>query len=198
MDTYRTTSLPSFINFMHDCKPARVTVSTEIGEESGVSYYVNRNLSLFTLLRAQFKGSCEGEPVFCEYRFVRRIKYQADSKKVLLETLRELQVSEEDIQTLKKLSTRKILDIAVTSHAEDDEETSVREKTESSVFSIKVGRAKVVISPDTSQRHTSPLHVDVELDYSDEVAHQLDTLRNNLPDRTKILEEMAIDNKNAD
>jgi hypothetical protein len=135
-----TKSPQTFAYFMKKYAPDFVAVdkSEPNDADDRNRYYRSKNTS--ELFKAWFFFDWQaGHQDTCSLVLEEPTMIDVSSKKELLDQLKKLGVSPEDLEKLQKMGVKKMVALTMISRSEDEEETTTIEKTEKSNLEFKVG-----------------------------------------------------------
>ena len=181
----------TFSYFMKKYNPEFVAVSkTPPDYESGAPYYGGRGTSDLFKAWFFFAGK-DGTQDLCELLLREKISFHVNSKKELLDKMKNLGVAPKDMEKFQTMGVKKILALTMTSHSENEEQTVILEKTEKLDLEFKVGLRWIRVYPDIESR--TQLKAEVEVDYKHEVDWLYGEVKINLPEGTELAEDCTLE-----
>jgi hypothetical protein len=118
-----------------------------------------------------------------------------DSKSDLIDELKDLGVSDDDILHLKKMSVKKIIALTMTDASEDSRVVETEEHTDRVRWDFKVGLKAIKVTPDLETR--TQLKAKIEIDYQYEVEALYGEVKIGLPEGTVLVEDCMLEVTNC-
>lgn len=188
-----TTNPQTFVFFMNQHKPTYVACSRDGSEPERPYYSRERFIDLF---RAWFFFMDNAdEQCLCELRLRESCSYSFDSKADLIQGLRDLKVSEDDIAHLKQMSVKKIIAVTMMDINDDATTVSCDESTVRVRWEFTVGLRKIKIIPDLESK--TQLKARAEIDYSAEVDWLYGEVKIGLPEGSYLAENCTLEFRNT-